>query len=406
MGLLKKYFLLLIFAAFIFRIILSLLPAFEYDQNSFRFWSIKLAEQGLSNFYSSDFFTNNPVGFYYPLWIIGSFIIHFAPWINSNHQTFDLLLKLPTNIADILAGILIFKIVSRKLNQKLAVLGFCLYVFNPAIFFNSSIWGQYDGIVALFLLVAFYLLEFRKMPEVAFVFYSLAWTFKPQAIMLLPFIGLFMLIKYSPVKWLTSVITLAVTTFLIYLPFFPNNPLAGIISVNLGSTTLYNCTSCFAFNFWGIFGNWQSDLKTLWGIQYLHWGIALYLISLIPIFFLKPLIKRFNLPYFFITAAVSVFAFFTLLTRMHERYLFPFFILFLLGALLLKSRILLFFYFLVSLIYSFNLYVPYTYYNKQLNIPLILSSDLSDYTKQFSILSFLVFLALLPYYLKILKQHN
>jgi len=405
-GLLKKYLLLVVLVAFIFRIILSLLPAFEYDQNSFRFWSIKLAEHGLSNFYSSDFFTNNPVGFFYLLWIVGSFITHFAPWINSNHQFFDLLLKLPANLADILTGILIFKIILKKLNHQLAVLGFCLYVFNPAIFFNSSIWGQYDGIVALFLLAAFYLLEFRKMPEVAFVFYSLAWTFKPQAIMLLPFIGLFMLIKYSPAKWLTSTITLAVTTILIYFPFSPNNPLAGLISVNLGSTTLYNCTSCFAFNFWGMFGNWKSDLQSFLGIKYLYWAFILYLISLVSIFFFKPFLKRYNSPFFFITAAMSAFAFFSLLTRMHERYLFPFFILFLIGAILLKSRVLLFFYVLVSLIYSLNLYVPYTYYNKQLNISLILSSDLSGYTQQFSILSFLVFLALLSYYLKILKRHN
>lgn len=397
---------MLILAAFIFRIILSFLPAFEYDQNSFRFWSLRLAEQGLTNFYQSNFFTNNPVSFFYPLWLVGTFITHFAPWISSNKQLFDVLLKLPANLSDLLAGVLIYYIVSKKLNKRWAISGFILYVFNPAIFFNSSIWGQYDGIVALFLLATLFFLEYKKIPEVAFVFYALAWTFKPQAIMLLPFIGLFMLIKYSPAKWLTSAIILVVTTLLIYLPFFPTNPLAGLIKVNLGSTTFFDCTSCFAFNFWGIFGNWQNDLQTYLGIRYLYWGIILYLISFIPIFFLKPFLKKYSPPFLFTTAALSVFAFFTLLTRMHERYLFPFFIFLLVGAMLLRSRVLLFFYFLVSLIYSLNLYVPYTYYNKQLNVNLIFNNDLSAYTKQFSTFSLLVFLTLFIYYFKLLKQDH
>lgn len=285
-------------------------------------------------------------------------------------------------------------------------MGFCLYVFNPAIFFNSAIWGQYDGIVALFLLSTFYFLEYKQVPEVAFVFYALAWTFKPQAIMLLPFIGLYMLIRYKPIKWLTSAVTLSIATLLIYWPFFPSNPLAGLISVNLGSTTLFNCTSCFAFNFWGIFGNWQSDLQTFFNINYLGWGIVLYLISIVPIFFIKPFLKRYNLPYLFLTSSLSVFAFFTFLTRMHERYLFPFFILFLLGALLLKSRLLIYFYLLVSVVYLLNLYVPYTYYNKQLNIPVIFSNDLTAYTRQFSALSLILFFALLFYFLRIMRRNH
>lgn len=400
----NKNFTLLIIISLIFRLILSYLPAFEYDQNSFRFWSIKLAEQGLTNFYSSNFFTSNPVGFFYPLWIIGSFVIHSAPWIANNKEIFDLLLKLPANISDILTGVLIFYLVLKDSNQKWATLGFIAYVFNPAIFFNSSIWGQYDGIPALFLLLTIYFLVINKKPELGFIFYGIAWTFKPQAIAVLPVIGLLTFIKYRPIRWATSAISLLIVTLIIYFPFFPQNPLGGLISVNFGSATLFQCTSCFAFNFWGMFGNWGNDLEKYYKINYLNWGIILFLLSLIPILFFKPFLKKYAAPYFFVTAGLSIFAFFSFLTRMHERYLFPFFVFFLIGALFLKSRILLIFYFLISLLYTVNLYVPYIYYNKQLNIPLIFTRDFTEYTKQFSIISFILFLTLLVYFFKILNR--
>lgn len=397
----KHYLPLLILIAIVFRLTLSFLPAFEYDQNSFRFWSLKLAEQGLNNFYSSNFFTSNPIGFFYPLWIIGLFIVNFAPEISQQKQIFDLLLKLPANTADLITGILIYYLVSKTINKKWGMLGFALYVFNPAIFFNSSIWGQYDGIVALFLLCTFYFLVIKRVPEIGLSFFALAWTFKPQAIAILPIIALIVLIKYPPLKWLTSIFSLTIATLLVYFPFFPKNPIHGLISVNSGSANLFNCTSCFAFNFWGVFGNWNDDLQKLAGVTYLQWGIILFLICLSLLFFLRPFSIKYKTPYLFITTSLSAFTFFMFLTRIHERYLFPFFIFFLLGTLLLKSRILTIFYLLVSLIYSINLYVPYTYYNKQLNIPLIFTNDLTIYTKHFSFISLIIFLCLLFYFLKV-----
>lgn len=393
-------FLMLILIASIFRTILSFLPAFEYDQNSFRFWSLKLAEQGLNNFYSSNFFTSNPVGFFYPLWIIGSFIIHFAPEISRDKQIFDLLLKLPANISDLIAGILIFCLVSKTVNEKWGIIGFILYVFNPAIFFNSSIWGQYDGIAALFLFLTFYFISIKKSPEIGLGFYALAWTLKPQATALLPIIILIILIKYAPLKWFTSTLSLIFTALLIYFPFFPANPVNGLISVNLGSANLFRCTSCFAFNFWGIFGNWNDDLQKFAGIAYLHWGMILFSIFLVILFFLKPFLKKYHPPYLFITTAMSVFTFFMFLTRMHERYLFPFFVFFLSGTLLLKSRIFIVFYLLISLLHLVNLYIPYTYYNKQLNLPVIFTNDFSQYTRQFSFILLAIFLSLFFYFLK------
>lgn len=384
---------ILLIVVLFFRLSLSLLPAFEPDQSAYRFWSKRLVEEGPVKFYSNDIFTNNPLGYLYIFWLVGYF-----------SSESDLLLKLPANIADILSGLIIFSIIKKRLNEKWALLGFSLFVFNPAIFFNSSIWGQYDGFATPFVLLSSYFIIIRKLPEVSSSFFALAWTVKPQALVLAPLLILNILRFYSAWRWLSSFVIFLVTALIIYLPFFPTNPLQGLFYVNINSAQLFNCTSCFAFNFWGIFGNWHNDLNQLLSLPLVIWGMIILAIFLLPFLFLKSLI--FKSPYVYLTAAVSIMAFFTFLTRMHERYLFYIFPFLLLAALLLKSRVLIFFYLLISLLSTLNLYLPYAYYNKHLNLPSSLTKLLLSNFEILSLIMVLTFLSLYLYYFKVIKSHE
>lgn len=360
----KNFWILLatITVALGFRIYISTFPSFEFDQSAFRFWSLKLAEKGLKDFYFQDFFTSNPIGYFYFLWPDGLFIKNIAPWIANNNLSFDLLLKLPANLADILTGCLVYYLISKRWGTKSGLLGFFLYVANPAIFFNSSVWGQYDSIPTLFLLLATYILMMKKFPEVALAFFAISLTLKPQTISLAPIIGILLLLNYKYKRWLTSILTFCSTLILIYLPFFPSNPFYGIYYANKGSANLFNCTTCFAFNFWGIFGNWQNDLKAFLGLPYLVWGVVSYIFLLSIILFTKPFKIKYQIPFIYITSAIVILIFFNFLTRIHERYLFPFFVFFLLGAIMLKSRLLIAFYLVISFLHFLNLYLAYTYY--------------------------------------------
>lgn len=410
----KKKLLNLLCLAFTVRTMLSFLPAFEYDQNAFRFWSIRLAELGPAQFYSKEVFTNNPVGFLYILWAIGLIKTNLLShsFFFQNNQHYDLLLKLPANIADLASAALIYLIIKRKLNERWALLGFVLYAFNPAIIFDSAVFGQYDGVAAFFLLLSAYFLLVRKFPEASIIFATTSWALKPQTIAFAPLLVLFFLFKTKPPRWLSSLLVLLLTIILIYLPFFPKNPFYGLIYTNAASTGLFNCTTCFAFNFWGLFGNWQNDLRTFLGIPFLYLGIILLVVSYIPIFFLKPLKKRFEEPFVYLTAALSIMSFFMLLTRIHERYLFPFFVFFLIGSLLIKSKKLILLYIIFSLIFLTNVYLPYAYYNKQLFFDINLVQILLNNFSTLSILSFVTFIVTMICYLtlicgsKTLKDEN
>ncbi len=404
----KNKLIYLLCLAFIVRIALSFLPAFEYDQNAFRFWSIRLANLGPGQFYSKDVFTNNPVGFLYILWIIGLIKTNLLShsYFFQNNQHYDLLLKLPANIADLASAVLIYLIIKRKLNERWAIWGFSLYAFNPAIISESAIFGQYNGIAVFFLLLSTYSIFLKKAPGISSCFAAIALTFKPQTIAFMPLLGLLIVLKTKPLEGLRSFFIFLVTLILVYFPFFPTNPLSGLLYVNQNSAGLFNCTSCFAFNFWGIFGNWQNDLQTFISVPYVYWGIIFLTLILILILFLKPFRLKFEPPYFYLTAAITLMAFFMLLTRVHERYLFLFFPFLLLAAIMLKSKILIIFYFFMSALYLLNIYIPYAYYNNRLQITNLPVNYLIDNFKFFSLISFLSFILFLIFYLNYVKQNQ
>lgn len=415
MGILKNVRIDIVFLfliAFAFRFSVSFLPAFEYDQSAYRFWSQRLTEEGFSNFYSTEVFTNNPTGYLYVFWFLGFIKQILLPGLSFSSPNFDLLLKLPANVGDLISGFIIYKIITRFLNKKWGVLAFALYVFNPATFFNSAIWGQYDGFSTMIILAAFYTLLQIKKPEFSAILLVIAFATKPQAIFLLP-ISVLLFLNYFPRKrWLTAAVSAILTALVIYLPFFPNNPVAGLIYVNFGSSKLFDCTTCFAFNLWGIFGNWGEDSKLFFNLPLVAWGVILtiisqFLIFLGPVTFFK---RKFNSilnePTIYLTASVSVLACYMFLTRMHERYLFPTFSLLLLAALLMRSKFLMALYVFVSLVHTLNLYLPYSYYNNHLSLTTPLANFLSQHFRVLSLLLLTSFLSLLIYFFKIVSKSN
>jgi hypothetical protein len=66
--------------------------------------------------------------------------------------------------------------------------------------------------------------------------------------------------------------------------------------------------------------------------------------------------------YLALGTALSTLAFYLLLTRMHERYVFPFFLPFLLACALLKSRALWAAFFATAAVHLLNLYQVFGYY--------------------------------------------
>lgn len=348
----KKYYPILfsIFGVFIIRILFSFLPSFHYDMGSWLGWADRLVKVGFANFYTDQSWTQYTPGFMYYLWVIGK-----LGWVN------PLAVKILVSLADLLTGFIIWTLVKNK-NVKLAYLSFFAYALNPVVVFDGSVWGQVDGLLTLFLfLSAYYLIEKKNM-KISVFFWSIAFLIKPQSIAIAPAFLLPVLLKKFKLKEiLGSVLIGALTVFGLSIPFFTNNPILGLPQQILKMGNFYSYTSVYAFNIWSWVGFWKSDATTFLGLSLSSIGVILLSFSMVLalLIFRKKINKKHN--YYLLFAILSL-CFFVFPTKVHERYLFPFFAFLLTGAGLSESTNLFAVYIVTSMASFFNLYYPYSYY--------------------------------------------
>lgn len=351
---LKAFIILAIFV----RVGLFFLPSLKIDMDGWKAWSVRLVQVGPSHFYSKDYFSDYFPGYLYVLWFSGGIFSLFSLSINS--LSFEIFLKFLTLLFDIGSALIIYRIVSRY-NKKWSNAAPLLYILNPVTAFNNSVWGQVDGIFTFFILISsLFLFEQKKLYK-SVIAITLGFLVKPHVLAIIPVL-IFNSFKNFSISRIIKGIFLGFT-LLIFLsfPFFTNNPISGLFNLANGAQNVYQYTSLYAFNFWGIIGAWQPDNQIFFMLTFKTWGIALYLFSTLLILF--SLSKKQDLKQYYFASSLLLFSFFIFLTRMHERYLFPFFALFLIAALVKKSKLLLVFYGIISFLHFLNLWFVYYYYN-------------------------------------------
>lgn len=332
------------------RIGLFFFPSFQIDMTAWQAWASRLNELGLGNFYSDNYYSTYFPGYFYLLWPMG-FIFHLLfPLIAFGSLSFEILIKSVTTIFDMAGALYIYKILL-KYKPKFAILGSLFYFANPAIIFNTSVWGQIDGIMAFFLLYASYSLVENKKIFTSNLATSISILIKPQSLALFPL----MLVKNF------RLIVVPIFLIILTIPFFPKDPFFGLLRMGLRLGNQYPFTSLYAFNLWSIFDWWTLDSKILLFFSYKLWGLIMYLISIFVILF--PMLKTKTKNLFYLAAALSFMAFYLFPTGIHERYLLPFLPFILIAAIINKSRLLFVIYILSSLIHLINLWFVYYYYN-------------------------------------------
>lgn len=354
----KTFLKVLLLITILSRVALFLLPSFEIDMNGWKAWSYRLAQVGPSNFYSPGYFSDYFPGYLYMLWIAGSVFNFLSIPINS--LPFEIMLKSVTTIFDIGSAFYIYKI-TLKYNKKLSAYAPILYLLNPAVIFNTSIWGQIDGIFTFFILLSCFLLIENKNIFKSAAGTSLGVLVKPHALALIPVLFLF-IFKSFPIQKVFKSVALGILILIVLsFPFFPRNPIFGLLELATRSQNVYQYTSLFAFNLWGIIGSWKPDNQVL-VVSYKTWGVILYLLSLVLIF-IPALRAKISSKQFYLFSALTLFSFFLFLTRMHERYLFPFLSFILIAAIINKSKAIFSVYVLGSILHFINLWFVYYYYS-------------------------------------------
>lgn len=404
----KKSLILLTLIIFGIRVGLFSLPSFQIDMNDWMAWSSKLVQIGPSNFYSQSYFSDYFPGYLYILWLSGSIFKLLSIPINS--QVFEIFIKGITTLFDAGTAYFIFKICSNYA-KKWRYIAPLLYLVNPASIFNSSVWGQIDGVFTFFLIFSSYLLLEKKDIFKSSFFSSIGVLIKPQSLALFPIWLIWSFKNFQRKEFLKS-LGLGIAIFiLLFFPFFPNNPIAGILGLAVTSQDVYKYTSVFAFNFWSLVGWWRPD-GTTYILSYKIWGIILFSMSMLLI--IIPFFRRkIKSEQYYFAAALSFFSFFILLTRIHERYLFPFLIFILITAAIKKSKSLFTIYIITSLIHFINLWFVYYFYEFVYGKVTLKTSFfynsyylINNNYKIFSFLMVLLYLSLLIFYYKSYVKKN
>jgi len=342
-------------AGFIIRLVFLPSLGFHNDIASFEAWTLTLKDNPPWQFYAKTSFADYPPGYFIVLWALAGMYsvlghLHLINSGDSSYFALRVLVKLPALMMDLVAAALIYAIVRRYAREAIALGAAALFALNPATIYTSAYWGQVDSVSWGCVLLALWLaLRSSDAPEKLTARLTWAWlamTFsiliKPQGALVAVVLLAFAFVPRDPaLRWrrirataiglgASLVLTLAVAAL-----FHPSaNPFALLAWLferyRIGSA-VYAYNTVNAFNLYAIKqAFWQSDQVPLplfgvnLGPMWL-WGVVLVLAAsaLIVTRYLQERTDQ-----AFLEASMLVaFAFFTLATRMHERYIFGAFLL-------------------------------------------------------------------------------
>lgn len=368
----------LLLIALAFRLFLSFGP-YHPDLGNHLDWGIKFWQIGPNNFYENQFWQvswpNQPPGTIYLFALTrkiyeGIFAVFW--WLNVNVPAFPSglipfiqeklyvsLVKLPSILADVGIGYLIFKIVERLKSKKAGVMAAAVFLFNPVVWYNSAVWGQTDALINFLGLYAVYLFWKEKPFWGSFIFF-LSLYFKGSLLIFTPVI-IVLLLKSKIPPWKKAIALILPPLFLSYLsyPFVHwMSPVPWIF--HLYQDRIFghqgNMLTANAFNLWAFFYGIdfaRNDLIVFAGLALKKWGQILFILSSVPVI-INLFIRKIKIEVvLWSLAAIAIFSFF-FLTNMHERYLYPAipFLTILLGT---RPRFR-YFYLCFSLVFFLNLY--------------------------------------------------
>ena len=299
----------------IIRVLLSPIDGYYIDLGCFRSWFYTAAEYGIREFYQRIWCDYPPFNIFI-FWVFGSLAKYLSLF---GSPSLIYIIKLPSNLFDLATSYLIFRYLRRKIDDKWALMAATFYMFNPSAIFNSSIWGQYDAIYTFFIVLSLTaILDLRV--KLSLVSYALAVLTKPQAVAFFPILLLFVLSKFDLKGIVTAFVSFLSTVVAVILPFRWSDPVSFIFNIYFGGYGQYRYTSLNALNLWALIGmNMQDTRQILPYLNYHTVGWILFAAAVIHILHHTKTDEK-SISY---STFLAFFSFFMLLTRMHERYLFP-----------------------------------------------------------------------------------
>ena len=329
----------LLLGGFIVRLLFVGNEGFKTDIATYAAWALALAQHGFSKFYGTIGFADYPPGYFYVLAVIGRIWQGLFAAHDAGFGALRVLVKIPAILADLGVGALLYFIALRFAGSRVAIGIAALYLFNPATIYISALWGQVDSISGGLALLAVYCLlrvadestQGRQTAWIVGAWLALGYSLlvKPQAAVLLPLLAAFAFADKANRRTRLTATALGVLAALLLAlvltePFHPGNPAAAmgwLLQKYAFGSSVYPYNSVNAFNLWALRGTmWLPDNQYILLLPQYVWGVLLVLAALALVVwrYLQTATPQALLE----GCAIATLAFFTLATRMHERYLY------------------------------------------------------------------------------------
>jgi dolichyl-phosphate-mannose--protein O-mannosyl transferase/Gpi18-like mannosyltransferase len=298
-----------------------LLPWFDgyaNDISSYESWALQMASQGPSGIYRAGYFLDYPPGYLYALWAAGMV----AKASAAGGVMLRIIVETPAVLADFLLALVAFFLVRRLAPQRrsAAYVTMLLVALNPALCFDTIVWGQSDSALTVVILLSAAIALDGEF-ELAWALAALSVLVKPQALMYVPVLGFWTLLKLPVAQWWRSAAAVVVTALIGVLPFQTGHRWNWIFELYHSTAAYYHETSVNAFNLMALLGGLRKpDAETFAGVSYFSLGMGL----LVPLYaFIAWRLWREGTPRAFMFAIfAAMFGFFMVAPRMHERYLY------------------------------------------------------------------------------------
>lgn len=317
----------IIFVGFTMRIFTGyMVVGYESDMACWTTWSQAAAGKGIFKIYTSGIFIDYPPGYVYILHILGS--LGNLLGLDTFTSGYNLILKMPAIVADMILVWVIYFVASKKFNRKTANLLTLFYAVNPLVIMNSAGWGQVDGLLTL--LVILYIITLRNKNIVkASIIFTIGILVKPQMIFFGPVLAV-VFIKHVINSGIRKGIPIFVKGFglsillftAVVLPFSAGQKWTWIFDKYFGVVGSYNFITLNSANIYGLLGmNWKSLTAQPEGTALFIIAIVAMVISVVIYFVLSLLDKKDS--HIFMLSAVLMTGIYVLGPKMHERYIFP-----------------------------------------------------------------------------------
>ncbi len=301
-------------------------PGHIVDLNTFGQWALAAADNPWNRAYEATN-ANYPPGALLVFEIIGRV---YRGLELQDPVSLRVALKVPNVIFDGIGCGVLFGIAARFVEPRRALIAPALYAFNPAVIYDSSLWGQNDSITTVTALAAVWCVLARRHTA-GWLVLAFAILNKPPVIVLAP---LFVLHAFAAAERAERRRALVATAagiagallfgYLIALPFYADRSPLGVYArmidwYRIGSS-LYPFTSANGFNVYALAGDFFApDTRPLFGVPLKYWADAAYIAIFAAV--CARYVRRPGDRAFLVACFLTLLAFFLVLTEMHERYL-------------------------------------------------------------------------------------